>query len=316
MPKAPSIAPTLHPVRMVVQRTGLTPDLLRAWERRYGVVKPTRTAGGQRLYSDADVARLSVLKRAVEGGRTISQVAPLDDAAIRAMIDADLAAARAQPLRAVPFATDDGDSVLAAALKAVDEFDGPVLEQQLRAAALRFSVDAMLDEVLSPLLFTIGSLWHAGALDPANEHMATATIRRVLGWMMDQSAMGVGAPTIVVATPTGQTHEMGAMLVAATVAARGWRVVYLGADLPATEIANAAVRTRARAVAISIVYPLDDGRLAGELQRLRDALPAQMPVVVGGSGAAAYSDAIAKAALIPVGTLPALREWLRSGGNA
>jgi methanogenic corrinoid protein MtbC1 len=316
MPKATMIAPTLHPVRMVVQRTGLTPDLLRAWERRYAVVKPTRTAGGQRLYSDADVARLSLLKEAVDGGRAISQVAPLDDAAIRAIIDADTAAERAQPLRAVPFATEDGDSVLAAALKAVDDFDGPALEQLLRAAALRFSVDAMLDEVLGPMLFTIGSLWHAGALDPANEHMATATIRRVLGWMMDHAAMASTAPTIVVATPTGQTHEMGAMLVAATIAARGWRVVYLGADLPATEIANAAIRTRARAVALSIVYPLDDGRLAGELQRLRDALPNAVPVLVGGSGVSAYTDAIRTAAMTPVGSLPALREWLRSASAA
>ena len=310
-----SPASTLHPMRIVVQRTGLTPDLLRAWEKRYAVLSPTRSAGGQRYYTDADIDHLILLTRAIEGGRQIGQIARLPIPELRAIVEQDEVAARSTPLRTSTVATDSGDSVLAAALAAVDRFDGPALENILRGAAVRLSIDEMLDGVLGPMLFTMGSLWHQGLLRPANEHLASSIVRRTLSWMTDQASLSAGAPAIVIATPAGQTHEMGAMLVSAAAASNGWRVIYLGSDLPAAEIANAALRTRATTVALSIVYPTDDVRLNEELRELRAALPPSVAIVVGGSGADGYSPALREIGAEVLMSLGALRNWLRTSSG-
>lgn len=304
-----TLKPMLHPMRVVSLRTGLTPDLLRAWEKRYGAVAPVRSAGGQRHYSDADVERLTLLVRATQGGRQIGQVAPLDNDALLKVIEAD---ERAAALNRAP--SIDGpapESFLSRALMAVEGFDGYALEQTLRTAALRLPADDVLDQVIGPLLFTIGSLWHQGQLQPANEHLATTTIRRVLTWMGEVTAPPAGAPVVIIGTPAGHVHELGAMLAATTAAGNGWRVVYLGASLPAEELARAAKQVKASAVALSIVYPTADAGVADELRRLRTNLGAGIGLVVGGSGASSYADVLREIGAETLPSLTALRGWLR-----
>lgn len=301
--------PMLHPMRVVSQRTGLTPDLLRAWEKRYRAVTPVRSAGGQRHYSDADVERLTLLVRVTRGGRQIGQVAALDNDELRKVIEAD---ERAAALNRAP-ATDGPapEAFLSSALMAVEAFDGYALEQTLRTAALRLSADDVLDQVIGPLLFTIGSLWHQGQLQPANEHLATTTIRRVLTWMGEVTAPPAGAPVVIIGTPAGHVHELGAMLAATTAAGNGWRVVYLGANLPAEELARAAKQVKASAVALSIVYPTGDAGVADELRRLRANLGAGIGLVIGGSGASSYGDVLREIGADTLTSLTALRGWLR-----
>ncbi|HRQ78930.1 MAG TPA: MerR family transcriptional regulator, partial [Gemmatimonadaceae bacterium] len=212
-------SPGLHPVRIVSQRTGLTADVLRAWERRYGAVTPVRSPGGQRHYSDADIERLSLLSRASRAGRQIGQLVPLANAELQRMIEED----ERQSRQRVGVGPDQPaiESYLSSALIAVEEFDAQRLEQTLRSAVLRMPSDEVLDEVIAPLLFTIGSLWHQGLLRPANEHLATTTIRRVLVWMADLAVADQRAPLLIVGTPAQQLHELGAMLAATTAASCG-----------------------------------------------------------------------------------------------
>lgn len=301
-----------HPVRIVAKRTGLSPDVLRAWERRYGAVAPTRSPGGQRHYSDADIERLGLLARASGGGRQIGQLVPRSNEELAALIESDARETAAGSLRRER-AGDlaDTDNYLATALQAVEAFDAYRLEQTLRSAVLKLPADDVLDQVIGPLLFTIGSLWHQGMLRPANEHLATATIRRVLVWMTELSAPESDAPVLVVGTPANQLHELGAMLAATTATGNGWRVVYLGANLPADELARAVVHAKADAIALSVVFPTDDGAIAGELARLRAALSPSIAIVVGGSGASAYADAIRAIGADQLTSLAALRHWLR-----
>jgi DNA-binding transcriptional MerR regulator/methylmalonyl-CoA mutase cobalamin-binding subunit len=305
----PGTVDTLSPMRVVAQRTGLSPDLLRAWEKRYGAVNPVRSTGGQRHYTDHDVQRLQLLRRATEGGRQISQVAQLSDSEIATLIESD---ERAASVRQIP--TTDEPAVqgfLSAALVAVHRFDAYGLEQTLRTAALRLSSDRVLDQVIGPLLFTIGSLWHQGQLPPANEHLATTTIRRVLTWMSDLGSPPSGAPVLVVGTPANQMHELGAMLVATSAGGNGWRVVYLGANLPAEEFARAALHAKADAVALSLVFPTDDPRVRDDLRQLRLLLAPHVGIVVGGSGAGSYADVLKEIGVEPVTSISSLREWLR-----
>lgn len=298
-----------HPVRIVSQRTGLTPDVLRAWERRYKAVKPVRSPGGQRHYSDADIERLTLLARASRSGRQIGQLVPLPNEELARLIEGDERESRER----VGLGPDHPavESYLSSALMAVEEFDAHKLEQTLRSAVLRMPVDEVLDQVIAPLLFTIGSLWHQGLLRPANEHLATTTIRRVLVWMSDLSVADNGAPVIVVGTPANQMHELGAMLAATTAAGNGWRVAYLGPNLPADELARAVVHAKASAIALSIVYPTDDPELGDELRALRTHLPPQVGVVIGGSGAQHYAAAIKEIGAHQLGSLAGMRQWLR-----
>lgn len=299
----------LHPVRIVAQRTGLTPDVLRAWERRYGAVMPVRSPGGQRLYSNSDLERLTLLARASRSGRQIGQLVPLPNEEIARLIDGDERESRER----VGLGPDKPaiESYLSTALIAVEEFDAHRLEQTLRSAILRMPVDEVLDQVMGPLLFTVGSLWHQGLLSPANEHLATTTIRRVLVWMADLSVPDTGAPMIVVGTPANQLHELGAMLAATVAAGNGWRVAYLGPNLPADELARAVRHARADALALSIVYPTDDGELPAELRRLRNDLPPTTAIVIGGAGASHYTDVLTEIGASRLPSLAGMRQWLR-----
>lgn len=306
----PNSSDSLHfPVRFVVQRTGLSADVLRAWERRYGAVLPHRTAGGQRVYSTSDVERLTLLARLVDRGHAIGQIARTTDDELRGIVERD--SRIRPPMASSPsVATDSGDSLLAAALDATDRMDAEGLERLLRGAALRVGSDEMIEQLLAPLLFTIGSLWHQGVLRPVQEHVATAVIRSTLGWMMEVTTPAPNAPCIVVGTPAGQMHEMGAMIAAAVIASHGARVLYLGADLPAADIAAAATRARAVAVALSVMYPTDDARLPREIAELRAALPPHVQIIAGGAAAPSYADAWRPANAMVTASLDELRNYI------
>ena len=300
-----------HPMRLVALRTGLTPDVLRAWEKRYEAVVPTRSRGGQRLYSDGDVERLSLLARAVSGGRAIGQIAKLPLRELQRIVDKDANASNVTSAAASNSTGESLASIQAEAIAAVDRFDAAELESTLRGAVLRLGIDDMLDGVIAPLLWSIGSRWHAGTLGPAHEHLATAAIRRTLAWMMENGTPPLTAPVCVVGTLAGQTHELGAMLAAAAASSDGWRVVYLGANLPASELAVAANHTRATAVALSLVHPADDPAIDGALRELRAALPKGSAIIAGGTAAPSYVHALAAVGALRFGSIRAFRSWLR-----
>lgn len=309
MPISPALpASPRHSVRVVARRTGLSPDVLRAWERRYGVVRPVRSAGGQRHYSDADIERLLLLVEATAAGRPIGQVAPLDMSELQELVAADRAASGTADASAGDVAA--AERYLHQALGAVERFDAPGLEATLRSAALQLPSDQTLDGVFGPLLTEIGGRWEQGRLPPANEHLATTVIRRVLTWMTDLSAAPDGARTIVVGTPAMQLHDLGAMLASTVAASHGWRVTFLGPSLPAEELARAARMAQADTIALSIVDPVDSAQVGSELRQLRGALPRSVALVVGGSGAGAISDVLEEVGAHRLDSFAALRAWL------
>ncbi len=274
-----------HPIRVVSERTGLSPDVLRAWEKRYGAVAPPRREGaGQRLYSDADVERLRLLRRVTHAGRSIGQVAALGDDALAALAREDDAQRAATPA-AANGTEGSAAGYLERALAATRALDGATLETVLRRALVLLGADAFIDEVAGPFLRRVGDEWAARAVGVAHEHLSSAVLRRVLGIVTDAGSAAAAAHTVVVATPAGQVHELGALLAAAAAASAGWRVVYLGADLPAPEIAATAADTGAGVVALSVVLPRDAAATAAELRALRRALPPGVELIAGGEGA-------------------------------
>jgi methanogenic corrinoid protein MtbC1 len=300
-----------HPIQAVARRTGLSPDVLRAWERRYGAVKPERSDSRRRLYSDADIERLILLRRATQAGRAIGQLSGLSDQDLRLLVADDMeSAAAAPPIEPVRGA--EPSTVLEKASAAVRDLDAAQLQSVISAASLMVAPPVLVDRVLVPLMRSIGQQWLDGTLGIAHEHLASAIVRAVLSELARPRQVSADAPVLVVGTPARQVHELGALVVAATAAADGWRVVYVGADLPAAEIAAAADQSGARAVTLSITYPPDDRELAAELTELRRRLPKETSVVVGGLSATSYTESLAEIGALLVGDLPGLRSVLAS----
>lgn len=290
MPVRKPLEATQHPIKVVVRRTGLTADVLRAWERRYEAVAPGRSTTGRRLYSDEDIERLILLKRATKSGRSIGQVAAMSTVELSSMLDRDDVST---PVPRADFRTDP-DTVrghLTRCLRFVEQFDQPNLRAALRTAALTIPLTQLIENLLHPLLKTIGDRWSEGALGISQEHLATDTVESFLAEMMRVSG-SPAASRIVVSTPSGQRHRIGSLLAAAMAVAAGWDVVYLGADLPAKDIAEAVSRTGALAVALSIINPVEDPDLRGELIRLRSLLPEDVALICGGAGTETYRDVL------------------------
>ncbi len=304
-----------HPIRVVARRTGLTAHVIRAWEKRYGAVEPKRTETNRRVYSLEDIERLALLRRATLAGRSIGQIATLPMDELRALVEEDEAAARSvEPATGYePRATrDDASKILRACLQAVEALDAPAIQTVLNRASVSLTRPTLMQEVIVPLMHRLGDAWRDGAVRVAHEHLASAVVRSFLGSLNGAFESRPTAPEIVVTTPSGQLHELGALLVAATAAAGGWRATYLGPNLPSEEIAAAVRQNRTRAVGLSIVYPTDDPHVRTELRRLQQLLDPQVAVLVGGRSAGSYRDVIEASGMIYASDLAALREALDS----
>lgn len=276
-----------HPIAVVAERTGLSQDLLRVWERRYGAVAPTRGPGGQRLYSDADVERLGLLHAATRAGRSISRVAGLADDALAELVEEDLAARERRT--AAPHDMGEKRDLVGEALFLARSLDSVALEDTLRRAAAVMGMAAFIESVAAPLLRRIGNEWHAGRLSMAHEHMVSSLLHDIVAERMRAFGKREGAPVLVVGTLAGERHAIGAVLAGAAAAVEGWKVIQLGADLPARALADAARSAGARVVAVSVVYVQDRDALLAEMRALRAALPDTVSVVAGGGGAAAIA---------------------------
>ena len=302
-----------HPIGVVARRTGLKPDLIRAWERRYGAVAPGRSDTRRRFYSDEDIDRLQLLRRVVDTGRAIGQVANLPNEELEGLIAAEPSRAPAPLLSANG---ETAEAFLELCLAAARRLDVAELDLHLERASVALSRNSLLERLMVPLLQQIGELWQRGELRPSHEHLASAVVRSFLGGMYRAHDTPATAPHLLSTTPSRQRHELGALIVAAVAAGEGWKTTYLGPDLPPEEIAAAARERGARAVALSLVYPPDDPLLADDLRRLRRLLPSTTALIAGGRASQAYGEVLDEIGAMRVADLPSLRrelERLRAG---
>jgi MerR family transcriptional regulator, light-induced transcriptional regulator len=245
------------------RRSGVSPELLRAWERRYGLLHPTRSAGGLRLYSPDDLARVQAMQQHLADGYAAAEAAVL---ATRTTRHGDEIA--------TPTAKDE----LAAALASFDEGSVHAVFDVLLA---RLSIDALLRDVIVPYLHELGERWERGEVSIAQEHFASTLLRGRLLGLARGWGRGIG-PVAVLACAPGEQHDLGLLAFGIALRARGWRIVYLGTDTPITSVADAAQSCRPAAVVVSAVDPRIFRRHAEELRQL--ALDTRL--CLGGAGAA------------------------------
>ena len=290
-----------HSLRVVTQRTGLSTHVVRVWEKRYGAVKPKRTDTNRRVYSDAEIERLTLLRLATVAGHSIGSIANLPLDRLKVLVAKAVPDGLAQPSAGKSFSLPE--SFQEASLNAVKQMDVRRFEESLQRALITLGHQGLLRQVVAPLAQAIGELWRAGEVTAAHEHFLSASLKVFLGQMAKQFATPDHAPGIIVATPVGQLHELGALMVNTAAAHLGWRTIYLGTSLPAAEIAGAAAQNRVNAVALSIVYPEDDPSLPQELANLRRFLPEQIKILTGGRAAAAYRETLTRIGAIQTADL-------------
>jgi DNA-binding transcriptional MerR regulator len=269
-PKADAVELT-YPLRTVARLTGLSPEILRAWERRYGVVQPARTPGGTRRYSAADLERLRLVKAAVDAGHRVGQVANLDLAELRERA--------APPSASVPSAGRFDE--IFSALGRLDSVETQrLLSLQLSALGpVRFA-----REFACPLVREIGERWASGRLGVPAEHLATGVLRSMLGSALQPSAASRLGPRIVFATPTGERHELGLQTAALTALGAGASPIYLGAELPVEDLVEATETTGASVLALSLVT-IPAAQAARIVNALRGGLSDAVRIWLGGSRA-------------------------------
>lgn len=284
--------------------TGLSTHLIRVWERRYGVLAPDRSSGGARLYSDPELRRLRLLRRAVEGGHAIGQVARLEDDVLERLAGTSGAGGAPAGDGRLEEAGDFADEFLAA----IEELDLTRAKRALLRASVSVSPRVLVVEMLGPLLRRVGENWAGGKLCVAGEHIGSALVRDLLGAFLRESTPEADAEAVIATTPQGELHELGALLTAVTASMRGFRVVYLGPNLPAGEIAVAARRSGSRLVALSIVA-LATHAAAAEIRALRGELGPEVRLVAGGSRAPAVQAEL-RGKLEVVSSLADFERWL------
>jgi len=287
--RAPQRSPSheAFPLRTVAAMTGLTPDLIRAWEKRYAVVAPIRGARGARLYSWADIAHLRLLARVVGAGRAIGDVAALSLAELETLAVPPTPTGQAVERRGAPA---PGEEFVSRVLERLERFDHAEVTRLLGDAVIGLGVRRFVYEVALPLVHHVGVRWADGELSIAEEHLLTGMLRTLLGSLMHGRA-GRGRP-LVLATPAGERHEIGLLLVALLARDAGVDVVYLGVHLPATEIVTAAARCRARVVGLSVVGGKNRARACVEAAAIQAALPADVELWLGGADAASVAAGV------------------------
>ena len=282
-----------YPIKAVAQLTGLSVHVIRAWEKRYNAVSPLRTETNRRLYSDTDIQKLQVLLTLTSKGHNIGGIANLPIAELKEL----LAGQQEQPKPSFQINRDvnrlsDPDSIFTSCLKSVYDLNIKELENHLYQASVNLSQPVLLDRVIVPLITEVGDMWKEGEIRVYHEHMVSASLRSFLANLIDSSKINEAAPKILVTTPQGQMHELGALIAAATASSEGWNVTYLGPNLPAEEIVGAAKQLNCKAIALSIVFPMDDWILRKELLKFKQILPKDIPLLIGGKGARGYLDVL------------------------
>jgi len=275
-------APThdAYPLRTVAAQTGLTPDIIRAWEKRYQVVAPIRGARGARLYAAADIAHLRLLARVVGAGRAIGDVATLHRAELEKLVAQSAPDGHGLGSRQTP---PPRAHVVARILERLERFDEAAVARLLGDAVVGLGARAFVHEVAVPLVHQVGALWADGELSIAAGHLLTGTLRNLLAGLM-QGRGRAGRP-VLLATPVGERHEIGLLLVALLAVSSGVNVVSLGVDLPAGEITVAAQHVQARVVGLSVVGAENHARAVQEIEAIQTALPADIELWLGGADA-------------------------------
>ena len=271
----------IHRIHRVAKLTGLSKDLIRVWERRYGLVKPSRSSNRYREYSDEEVALLRFVKAQMEQGATIGLLAAEghDSLVARMRVATPVSAEGQKP----------HERLLDDLMGSLDPLDKAGFERRLNGAVAVIPFEEAVQRILLPLQRRIGELWHQGLLHIAVEHYVTKIVQQKLFSVMNQLPVNESGPRILIACPEGETHEIGAQAVAYIAAIRGCHVYYLGPNLPQSDLIIFCETIKPDLVLLSLTEVRPEAAMLLQIKEL-EVVSIRWPVALGGQGARAIGD--------------------------
>jgi len=270
-----------HRIHRVAKLTGLSKDVIRVWERRYGLVKPSRSSNRYREYSDEEVALLRFVKAQMEQGATIGALATEghDQLVARMRIATPVSAEDQKP----------HERLLDDLMGSLDPLDKAGFERRLNGAVAVIPFEEAVQRILLPLQRRIGELWHQGLLDIGVEHYVTKIVQQKLFSVMNQLPVNESGPRVLIACPEGETHEIGAQAVAYIAATKGCHVYYLGPNLPNSDLVTFCEKVNPDLVLLSLTEVKPEAAVLQQLKEL-ELLAIRWSVAVGGQGARAIGE--------------------------
>ncbi|HEY7036316.1 MAG TPA: B12-binding domain-containing protein [Thermomicrobiales bacterium] len=279
----------MYNTRAVVQRTGVPADTFRAWERRYGLPRPMRSAGNQRLYSERDIAIIGWLRDQTRAGLTISQAVALfrvgeGEAAVVATGELDSAPVRSDGRRGPRGDANRLGGFRERVVEALIAFDGGAAERAVEEAVALVAVDGVCRHVLEAGLVEIGERWERGEVGVGAEHFASGYVMRKLAALFNLSQPQSGRGPVVAACVEGELHEIGLLSKSLVLSRHGFRVVYLGANLPCADLMGVVREVGAPVVLLSATTETACGKLRETIAVLRAAKVGSVGPLVGYGG--------------------------------
>ena len=262
------------PIRVLAEKTGVAPTTLRAWERRYGLLKPERTPKGHRLYSLKDVEVVSRIVKLLNDNFTISKAISeikLED--MQEQADADSQESRQS--------AEHWEVFQERFLSAIEQFDDNKLDAIYNEALSLYPIDLVSSQILRPILSQLGLRWTQREAGIAEEHFFTSYLRNKVGARVHHASAKTKGSRLLLACAPGEFHELGSLLFGLSAMTRGYRLLFLGADLPLEQIKVVTQTTNIDGVVLSAVNVKIRGQFARELGQLAEELPC--PLMLGGS---------------------------------
>lgn len=274
------------PIGTVSSLTGVNSVTLRAWERRYGLIKPTRTPSGHRLYSEGDIERIKLILQLLDEGIAISRVKD----ALR------LAREDSAPASTAAHWTTYQEKML----DGVFNFDEAALDNVYNEAMSLYPVDVVTRQLLLPLLEKLGQRWMQSGTGVAEEHFFSTFMRNKLGARFHhRNQQNIGGPLLIAACLPGEHHEFGLLLFSLAAHARGYRLILLGSDMPLGQLAEVAKRSHSDGIVLSGAVDMDPMQLNSKLQQL--VTDSDIPVWVGGKTSEKFREEIESAGAQAIG---------------
>ena len=273
---------------MAAKLSGVPELSIRAWEGRYSAITPDRTESNRRVYSDSDIDKLILLRKLTQHGYRIGNLAQMSFGELKELYKKNGPSAETSELSQKYSLSGIHKNIINECIEAVRKYDDKLLEILLNQAAVKFSQPELTEKIIIPLIDKIGDYWKEGLLRVSHEHFTSAILVKFLNNLSEGFKIDSAAPKIIITTPDGQYHEVGALIGSALAASMGWKPVYLGASLPSEDIASATEDLDAHCIFLSIVYPSDNPKLNVQLKKLRELVGQHAFIIVSGKAAPGY----------------------------
>jgi methanogenic corrinoid protein MtbC1 len=277
----------MYNIKQAAARSGMRIPTLRAWERRYGIVHPTRTSSGYRLYDDAAIRRLIQMRRLVDSGWRAREAAAEVVAGRAADVPDEPATESAMPVEEAPAIGQVVDDFLVA----VKPYHSAAIQAALDEAFSVAAFEPAMERMVFPALREVGRRWETGDLEVSAEHAASHAVLRRLAMLFDAVARPADRHEAVVGLPPGAQHDLGALAFAVAAMRSGVNILYLGADVPVDSWVAALQDTGARFAVIGVPTAADVSAATEVARALNTSRPG-VTVAVGGAGTSDLTDDI------------------------